>query len=421
MTPIKRNLLYIFRGSLLRLRITWNHGESLTVSVGVHVDRKDEKGRLKWDGSRCIRNTTHGENKMSASIINRIIEKLESKIENAFLSFEIEDHMPTKDELKAAIFSETQNIIKKNFFDAYDEFIEDGTKNKFWSDGTLKKLKSRKNLLLAFDKNLSFRNLTISKLNDFVDFQTKNCITRNEDVKGYVNTTIKKNINLLKWFLKWALEKGYNVNPDFKKFSPSMKTPQKNVVFLEWEELMKLYNHDYSSNKNKDSVRDCFCLCCFTSLRYSDLYNLKKSDISDDSITITTIKTSDTITIDLNDYSKAILEKYRDLPGEKALPVISNQKMNAALKGIAKECGIDKPITKIVFRGSDRIETTCPKYELITTHSGRRTFICNALMLGIPPHVVMKWTGHSDYKAMEPYIAIADKMRKTSMSAFNRK
>jgi hypothetical protein len=44
-----------------------------------------------------------------------------------------------------------------------------------------------------------------------------------------------------------------------------------------------------------------------------------------------------------------------------------------------------------------------PKYMLLGTHSGRRTFICNALILGIAPHVVMKWTGHNDYKSMRPY------------------
>lgn len=41
------------------------------------------------------------------------------------------------------------------------------------------------------------------------------------------------------------------------------------------------------------------------------------------------------------------------------------------------------------------------KYALLGTYAGRRTFICNALALGIPPQVVMKWTGHSDYKAMK--------------------
>lgn len=421
MTPIKRKLLYIFRGDLLRLRISWNHGEIFTMSIGIRVDRMDEKGKPKWDGFRCIRNTTHGPDKMTAANINRILDKLEEKVDAAFLVFESEDSIPTKEEIKAILSVNDGNTKSKSFFEAYDEFLEDGIKNKYWSDGTLKKLKSRKNLLLEFDPNLSFRSLSKTKLNEFINFQTRNSITRNKDCHGYLNTTIKKNINLLKWFLKWADEKGYNVNPDYRKFSPSIKTPQKSVIFLEWEELMKLYNHDFSSNPHKEAVRDCFCFCCFTSLRYSDLYNLKKSDIGKDCITVTTIKTTDTITIDLNDYSREILKKYKDIPGDKALPVLSNQKMNVALKTIAKECGIQSPVTQVTFKGSERIETSTPKYRLITTHCGRRTFICNALMLGIPPHVVMKWTGHSDYKAMEPYIAIADKMKKKSMEYFNRK
>ena len=61
-----------------------------------------------------------------------------------------------------------------------------------------------------------------------------------------------------------------------------------------------------------------------------------------------------------------------------------------------------------------------PKYALLGTHVGRRTFICNALALGIPPQVVMKWTGHSDYKAMKPYIDIADNIKANAMSEFNQ-
>ena len=53
-------------------------------------------------------------------------------------------------------------------------------------------------------------------------------------------------------------------------------------------------------------------------------------------------------------------------------------------------------------------------------HAGRRTFICNALALGIPAQVVMKWTGHSDYKAMKPYIDIADDIKANAMNKFNQ-
>ena len=75
-----------------------------------------------------------------------------------------------------------------------------------------------------------------------------------------------------------------------------------------------------------------------------------------------------------------------------------------------------RPTTK----GNERIDDVTPKYALLGTHAGRRTFICNALALGIPPQVVMKWTGHSDYKAMKPYIDIADDIKANAMSKFNQ-
>ena len=65
------------------------------------------------------------------------------------------------------------------------------------------------------------------------------------------------------------------------------------------------------------------------------------------------------------------------------------------------------------------IEETKRKWEMLGTHAGRRTFICFALSEGIPPQVVMKWTGHSDYKSMKPYIDIVDSIKASSMTKFN--
>jgi len=99
--------------------------------------------------------------------------------------------------------------------------------------------------------------------------------------------------------------------------------------------------------------------------------------------------------------------------------VITNQKMNEYLKELMELAGIDEPIRETTYKGQQRIDTVFPKYALISTHAGRRTFICNALSLGIPPQVVMKWTGHSDYKAMKPYIDIADETKINAMEKFN--
>ena len=80
---------------------------------------------------------------------------------------------------------------------------------------------------------------------------------------------------------------------------------------------------------------------------------------------------------------------------------------------------IDEPIRLTNYKGNQRIDEVRPKYELIGTHTGRRTFIVNALSRGIAPNVVMKWTGHSDYKAMKPYIDIVDSIKASEMAKMN--
>lgn len=224
--------------------------------------------------------------------------------------------------------------------------------------------------------------------------------------------------------MRWATLKGYNSNRDFETFSPKLKDTEKKVIFLEWDELMKLYYFEFTENKKYlERVRDIFCFCCFTSLRYSDVANLKRHNIINDKIVITTVKTSDTISIELNDYSREILDKYKNMkyPENKALPVLTNQKMNLYIKEVGYICGINAPVTITYYKGNKRIDETFKKYELLGTHCGRRTFICNALMMGIQLEVVMKWTGNNDYKSMKPYIDIADSAKQEAMKLFNKK
>ena len=95
--------------------------------------------------------------------------------------------------------------------------------------------------------------------------------------------------------------------------------------------------------------------------------------------------------------------------------------MNDGLKELGELCGIDEPVSITYYKGGERYDEIYKKYELLTTHCGRRTFISNAIMLGIAPEIVMKWTGHEDYRTMKPYIAIADKAKKDAMDLFNKK
>lgn len=109
-------------------------------------------------------------------------------------------------------------------------------------------------------------------------------------------------------------------------------------------------------------MRDVFCFCCFTGLRYSDVARLRLSDVKREAkppyISIVTKKTTARLHIELNKYALSILDKYKDLelPKGMALPVISNVKMNEHLHEAAEIAGLDEPIRVVSYHGSVRTE-----------------------------------------------------------------
>lgn len=227
---------------------------------------------------------------------------------------------------------------------------------------------------------------------------------------------------MLRWFLNWTLDRGYNTNSEFKTFKPSLKHTQARVIYLEKSELETLMTMRIPKEKsNLEYVRDIFVFSCFSGLRHSDVLNLRRSDIRGDSIEVTTVKTADSITIELNDITRMILDRYKQFtfPGNRALPPLTNQSMNRSLKVLCRMAGIDSEIRVTTYKGNERHDVVKKKWELIGTHTGRRTFIVMALSMGIPPVVVMKWTGHADFKSMKPYVDIVDSIKASSMQKFN--
>lgn len=93
--------------------------------------------------------------------------------------------------------------------------------------------------------------------------------------------------------------------------------------------------------------------------------------------------------------------------------------MNEHLKTIGQLCEFDDVIRIVYYIGNVRHEDELPKWELLTTHCARRTFVVTALQLGIAADVIMKWTGHATYKSMKPYIAIVDELKARSMEKFD--
>lgn len=259
-----------------------------------------------------------------------------------------------------------------------------------------------------------------------------------------MESTIRKEYKCLKWFLGWAVRKRLISSDKVFQIKPKIKVLEQPVVYLSKEELLRLYSYKFPENDSAvvlhdylgrpytrmirrpadlAVVRDMFCFCAFTSLRYSDMIKLKDTDIIEDVMYITTAKTNDRLPINLNSFSREILDRYRNVKTwhEYLFPRVSIVEMNRKLKEICELVEINTPLTKVYVKGGRRVEETKPKYMYVGTHAGRRTFICFALSSGVPPQIVMKWTGHSDYSAMRPYIDIAERSKEESMLFIEKK
>ena len=383
---IKRNIIFTLesrkKGGVLivenvpiRMRVNFA-SKRIEFTTGYRIDA------AKWDSDKQrVRNGCTNKLKQSASEINASLLGYYTEVQEIFKKFEVEEIMPTPEQIKEAFNALNKPIEeevkpKKStpnaFYKVFDEFVRDCGRQNDWTDSTYEKFAAVKNHFMNFHDGLTFDFFDEKGLNDYVTYL--------RDIKEMRNSTIGKQLSFLKWFLRWAFKKDVHQNNAYDSYKPKLKNTQKKIIFLTWEELNKLREFEIPAAKQAlDRVRDVFLFQCFTGLRYSDVFNLRRSDIKGDHIEVTTVKTSDSLIIELNNHSKAILDKYKDVAFEddKVLPVITNQKMNDYLKELAELAGIDEPVRQTYYRGNERIDEVTPKYALLGTHAGRRTFICN--------------------------------------------
>ncbi|MGA2408697.1 MAG: phage integrase SAM-like domain-containing protein [Bacteroidales bacterium] len=374
----------------------------------------------KWDPvSQRVKRNNFNRDGISATIINGHLDQLQTTITEIYTEQKAIRKTPSiqyiRNELKNRM---GEQKTTSSFFERFSSFIESESLAQTWTAGTVTKFWTNYNHLQDFEKKkhfkIDFDNIDDTFFNKYVTFQRDDLLHR--------NTTIAKNLKIFKWFMNWATRKGYNRNLAYKDYNPELKgtTRSQKIIFLTWEELMHLNTLKVKKNY-LDQVRDVFCFCCFTGLRYSDVYNLKHSNIKEDSIQLVTIKTEDPLTIDLNQYSRSILDKYKDIPfkDDKCLPVISNQKFNDYLKELGQEAKFNKPETIVYYKGNERKENTFQKWQLLSTHVGRKTFVSNALYFNIPAEVIMSWTGQKSHEVMENYYKIQGKQKRREMDKFN--
>ncbi|NID10629.1 site-specific integrase [Fibrella aestuarina] len=232
--------------------------------------------------------------------------------------------------------------------------------------------------------------------------QFKLWLTGRKLTLNYVGTLLKD----LKVMLKQSHADGMHnsmayQHKDFKKLVEDVDN-----IYLTDAELTALYNLNLSTNPRLDRVRDLFLIGAYTGLRFSDFSQLRPENITHEGRIFTrkTIKTFEKVSIPLNPKVLAILTKYDGVPPR----TISNQKLNTYLKELCKLAdhlteGVELGRTK----GGVRQVRYVPKWDLVTSHTARRSFATNAYLAGVNPVMIMKVTGHRSEAVFLRYIKVS--------------
>ena len=393
----------------LRMSVTWKSQRAQCyLPASVYEDQ--------WDEGAMIARPTRVHRDVAT--VNSTINEYKSRVSNLFDTFSLDDKVPCMEDVQRVLNGEPEvqeletepEKEKVSIEDAIKKFVDTESIEKGWVRTTsLRFYRIERELLAIGIKYVS--DMNEEGMQKYIDSIAK---------KNYTNAYFMKKISNLRWFLGWCEKKGMLENEDYKSHRPRLKSPQKEVIYLTWDELMHFYHFDYGRYTTLEHIRDVFCFCAFTGLRHSDAAKLRWSDVHNNYISVVTQKTADPLKIELNKFSKAIISKYHPYGQEYVLPAISNQKSNVYLCEAAMLAQLDEKIRLVKYRGSKREEKVVLKWEVITTHCARKTFVVNALRLGIPAEVIMKWTGHSNFKAMKPYVAIVDELKEESMALFDK-
>jgi len=337
---------------------------------------------------------------------NKILDEFDDKVKKIFRYILLNNITPTKEFILDKLEKEEEINLYHDFFISFKEFIDKSKNTK--AERTIKSYVTTINFIKDFTNETSFEvRFDTIDYNFYEKFQDY-AFEKRETKNNYFG----KLITIIKTFMTWSFERNYHENLDYKKFK--VKEDSIEVIYLTMVELLQLYNFKFE-NQRLERVKDFYCFGCFTGLRFSDIKQLKPSNIFENEVKLNIQKTK---TIDhkipLNKYSKEILEKYKETIYE-PLPTISSQKFNKYIKECCKIVGINTSTNITRYIGTKRIDKTVPKYELITSHTARKTFVTNSLILGMKEMVVRNITGHKKEESFKKYVQIAEDFKRQEM------
>lgn len=411
-------------------------GNEMKFATGLSIsNKKDKIGKyIDWDYKRnTVKPSVQDYEIMNEKILNAV-----EKANTILLDLYKKNITPQANELQLLLSSSEEQIIASaNTFiiDAYEEFYKMKSE-KFYANGTpasLKDFTSTKNLIKDFEiykeikyKIYQFIPSWYREMLNFMKLPHHNEVNANKKyiTFGDMNAkTCRKRFDIFVSFSEHLKERKLCTQEfidDLKRFrKKEIRVPKTDKVTLDIDEIYAVYDYKFKTPSH-ETIKDVFVFLCLTGLRYQDYLRFDSKFIKPSKISGTKIYERKAIKtkgssglnyqIPMCDTALEILNKY-----DNKLPHPPNP--NIAIKAALKETDYFTEPSQIVDKktGLEKM-----KYECISLHKGRDSFITNLVDFA-PLNQLMKYTGHSKLSTLQGYIDNSREVDTTPIKIFNRK
>ena len=394
----------------LYIRYNYSRVNRTLIKTGYSIKPEHWDDKKKW-----VKRASH-----QFEVIDALLTKMITRLGN-ILTYAKENNIdPTVEYVLIEIEKEKEYIQRSNrvdIFEAIDKYIEE--QRPIVCTDRVKDYKSFKKHLTSFKEHssqpITFRNLNSTFYNEFVDFLS-NKVVKPDGGIGLLTNSAGKVIRILKAFVNHQVDKGVIPTIDLKKFK--VLEEETDAIYLTETELSIIQKLNLSDDIELERIRDIFLVGCYTGLRYGDLSNLHAENIDhiNGFIHIKQRKVHRAVIIPFLDPVPQILEKYNY-----SLPSINSQKFNARLKEIGKMAKLTQRIEIVRKKGQTRVQDVYKKWELISSHTCRRSFCTNMYLSGFPADELMKISGHKNTDAFKRYIKIDNQEAASRLKALRNR
>ena len=366
-----------------------------------------------WDFNARLPKTRKGAEGVRLRKITAYIMQYNDLLVTLIDNYKLNGERITREKLKGAfdkhfkmVEGDSEVVFLTDFIDDFLKGI-DGAINKntgrAYSDSMKVQYGSVNKVLKEFERELNVR----IEVRDFNAAMNERFVMWCKDVMRYSINSVGEFVMLVKVLLKKAKERGIGIADDLGEFIV-MKESSVSVALNEGE-IDRLVAWDFSGDRRLENARDLMILGLWTGLRVSDVMNLPNIDPESKLIEVEPMKTRNTsgakVVIPLHYHIRDMIRK-RGMPKP-----ISDCVFNKYIKEICRTVGFNDRVEGSLMNPQTRRKESglFEKWQLISSHTCRRSFATNLYLMNFPTLSIMKITGHTTEASFLKYIKVTPK------------